>query len=328
MPRLSVIIPIYNSQNTLKKCVDSVLAQSFTDMEIILVDDGSEDDSLKICREYEQQDKRIVVFHKENEGLVAARKSGLSIAKGEYIGFVDSDDFIDSTMYADLMVEADKNESDIVAGGVILDYPQYSKECYSLLPVGFYAREDLQTKIIPKMIVYSGFVNYGLIPGVVVKVFKKELLEKALPNVPNVIKIGEDLAITSYAVLQAKSLSIVQSAAYHYVQGDASMIRAFSEKRFTDICNLYGCISKIENASYQKQVNLYMAYLLWLVLAELVKKSGYSRKQKIRTAKQFLTHETSRHVLKNANVSGLGLKDKLKVFLMRHRMVRTLMGII
>ena len=323
MPKLSVIIPIYNSQSTIRKCIDSVRHQTFSDIEIILVDDGSKDESLSICCEYEKEDTRIVVCHKENAGLVAARKTGLSLASGEYIGFVDSDDFIDSNMYFDLMAEAERNGADVIASNLILDYPKYSKECRSLLPLGYYVQKELEEIVIPKMVVYSGFVNYGLIPGVVVKIFKKEILEKALSNVPDVIKMGEDLAITSFSIMEAQSLSIISSAAYHYVQWENSMIRTFSKDRFIDICNLYKCISKIERPSYQKQVSLYMCWLLFFMLSELVR-SSYSRKEKLKTAKLFLRHETMRKVLKNANTSGLGLKDKLKIFLMRRCMVRTL----
>ena len=100
---LSIIVPIYNGERYLRKCIDSILSQTYTDFELILVDDGSKDSSLEICREYEKNDSRVVVFHKENAGLVAARKSGVSIAKGEYIGFVDCDDYIDDDMYSQLM---------------------------------------------------------------------------------------------------------------------------------------------------------------------------------------------------------------------------------
>jgi len=90
-PKISIIVPVYKVEPYLRKCIDSILAQTFTDFELILVDDGSPDGCGKICDEYAKKDNRILVIHKSNGGLSSARNAGLEIAKGEYIGFVDSD---------------------------------------------------------------------------------------------------------------------------------------------------------------------------------------------------------------------------------------------
>ena len=91
---ISVIVPIYNAEKTLKKCINSILSQTYTNFELILVNDGSKDSSLSLCKNYSKKDSRIVVINKENEGCIAARRSGIEISKGEYIMFVDSDDTI------------------------------------------------------------------------------------------------------------------------------------------------------------------------------------------------------------------------------------------
>lgn len=93
---VSIIVPIYNTEDTIKRCVDSILAQSYSDIEVILVDDGSTDDSLSICQQYAQGDSRIVVLHKENGGVSSARNLGLQEARGEWIGFVDADDYVNT----------------------------------------------------------------------------------------------------------------------------------------------------------------------------------------------------------------------------------------
>ena len=98
-PLVSVIIPVYNVENYLKRCIDSVVNQSLRNIEIILIDDGSLDSSSKICDEYKVLDERITVIHKQNEGLGMARNTGIDIASGKYIAFVDSDDYIESNMY-------------------------------------------------------------------------------------------------------------------------------------------------------------------------------------------------------------------------------------
>lgn len=96
-PYISVIIPVYNAEATLKKCVDSVLMQQYADFEVILVDDGSKDGSFQICEEYAREDSRVTVIHKENGGVSSARNRGLEIAKGNWVTFVDSDDYINDT---------------------------------------------------------------------------------------------------------------------------------------------------------------------------------------------------------------------------------------
>ncbi|WP_298594683.1 glycosyltransferase [uncultured Mitsuokella sp.] len=113
MPEISVIVPVYNVEPYLKQCIESVQNQTFQDLEIILVDDGSTDGSGKICKEYEKNDQRIQVIHKANGGLGDARNVGLDAARGEYIGFVDSDDFIDVDMYELLYKNAISHKADI-----------------------------------------------------------------------------------------------------------------------------------------------------------------------------------------------------------------------
>jgi glycosyltransferase involved in cell wall biosynthesis len=114
MPKaLSIIVPVYNVERYLNKCLDSILNQTFKDFELILVNDGSRDKSGEICDRYEKVDKRIKVIHKDNGGLSSARNAGLNIAEGDYIAFVDSDDFIHYRMYEILINTAIKKKSDI-----------------------------------------------------------------------------------------------------------------------------------------------------------------------------------------------------------------------
>lgn len=116
-PEISIIVPVYNVEKYLKRCIDSILNQSFTDFELILVDDGSTDNSGKIIDEYALKDKRIKVIHKENGGQGSARNRGLDIAKGNYIGFVDSDDWIHKDMYKCMYQIINEDNTDIVQVG-------------------------------------------------------------------------------------------------------------------------------------------------------------------------------------------------------------------
>lgn len=113
-PKISIIVPVYNVEKYLERCLDSILSQSFNAFELILVNDGSTDNSYKICEKYSYNDKRIKLINKENGGLSSARNAGIEASQGEYIGFIDSDDYIDKFMYEILYNYAEKNKSDIV----------------------------------------------------------------------------------------------------------------------------------------------------------------------------------------------------------------------
>jgi len=113
MPQISIIVPVYNVESYLRKCIDSIIAQTFTDFECILIDDGSPDNCPVICDEYAAKDSRIIVIHQKNKGVSAARNAGLDIARGEWIGFVDSDDWCDPGMFEFLLENAVKHQADI-----------------------------------------------------------------------------------------------------------------------------------------------------------------------------------------------------------------------
>ena len=114
---ISIIVPIYNVEKYLSKCIDSILAQTYNDIEVILVDDGSPDNCPMICDEYAQKDNRVIVIHQKNAGVSAARNAGLKAAHGEYIGFVDPDDWISSSMYQEMITALERENADLAICG-------------------------------------------------------------------------------------------------------------------------------------------------------------------------------------------------------------------
>ena len=143
MPELSIIVPVYKVEKYLPKCIDSILAQTFTDFELILIDDGSPDRCGEICDEYAIKDERIVVIHQVNRGVSAARNAGLDAAKGEYIGFVDSDDWIKPEMYEIMVRTAIDKKADVVICG-LNDMKESGEFIRSILSgAGSYSRNEL-----------------------------------------------------------------------------------------------------------------------------------------------------------------------------------------
>lgn len=144
---ISVVVPVYNAAPYLRKCLDSVVNQTLKNIEIIFIDDGSTDGSSEICKEYAAKDNRIIYYKKENEGLAAARQDGIERATGEYVGFVDSDDWLELNMYERMYEEAVKENADIVFCNCYLD--EDKKNPYYLEP-GVYDRKRIENEIIPR----------------------------------------------------------------------------------------------------------------------------------------------------------------------------------
>lgn len=150
-PLISMIVPIYRIERYVGICIESLIHQTYENTEIILVNDGSDDRCPQICDLYAKKDSRIKVIHKENDGLVSARKAGLEHAEGEYIGYVDGDDWIDKTFVERMLSDALNNDADVVCAGFTRDLFEQSALIYNKYPVGIYrgkALDDLKQKML------------------------------------------------------------------------------------------------------------------------------------------------------------------------------------
>ena len=142
---ISVIIPVYNSEKFLNRCVDSVLKQSYKELDIILIDDGSSDKSGEMCDQYAQMDKRVRVIHQKNRGVSAARNSGLDVAIGDYCTFVDSDDYIESEMYQSMIDIAEQYNCDVIMCDCVKEFGTRTEAYTHDIRQGYYDREQFQT---------------------------------------------------------------------------------------------------------------------------------------------------------------------------------------
>lgn len=147
MPELSIIVPVYKVEPYLRRCLDSILAQTFRDFELILIDDGSPDNCGAICDEYAAKDSRIIVIHQKNQGVSAARNAGLDIARGTYLGFVDSDDWIEPEMYETMLATAREKNVDVVVCGIRHCDTDGKTVFEELLTEEYFAAADLRNTI-------------------------------------------------------------------------------------------------------------------------------------------------------------------------------------
>lgn len=263
---LSVIVPIYNTEKYLNQCVESILQQTYQNLEILLIDDGSTDGSLTLCRAFEKKDKRIHVIHKKNEGLIATKKVGLEKATGDYVGFVDSDDWIERDMYTRLMEAAETNGADIVVGDNVIEYPDRIVPVTQGIEPGVYTKEELISKVYPQLI-FTEEGKLGFSPSLCTKIFKRELVKKYQEIVDERIRAGEDAACTYPCMLEAECIVYVGNCySYHYRIHMESMTHK-SEKMYIDekialLNHLYNCFSRYDYDFLERQLFMYCVSML------------------------------------------------------------------
>lgn len=226
---ISVIVPIYNIENYLPACLDSIISQTYHNLEIILVDDGSTDNSGEICDRYARLDKRIQVIHKENGGLVSARKAGMRASTGSLIAYVDGDDWIEPDMYERMYYKMITEDVDIVMCGRYEDVGNAVKEVYHGIDEGRYGKQELIRDIYPRMIVGDAFFEWCIFPGVWDKLFRKECVECHQLVVDERIAMGEDAACVYPALLHANSIYVMHECLYHYRQTTSSMVKRLQD---------------------------------------------------------------------------------------------------
>lgn len=231
MKKISIIVPVYNTEKYLERCLESIINQTYKNLEIILIDDGSTDKSGKICDEYAKKDSRVKVLHKENRGQATARNLGLEYATGDYLGFVDSDDWISTDMYEHLIQLLNNNNADIafIERCMVNGKKDEYKKSIKKIKEKIYKDQEIIEEYL-KYGMKSG--NYGL-PNYVYE--KKLFSEIKFPDG----KICEDI-VTNYRLME-KATRLVKSnkVCYYYFQDNSSTTRnKFSKKDFDLI---YAC---------------------------------------------------------------------------------------
>lgn len=274
---ISVIVPIYNTEKYLKKCIDSILNQSYKYIEVILIDDGSTDDSSAICDKYAVEDKRIVVVHKKNQGLVGARKTGISIARGDYVLFVDSDDWIDAGMIKALYDCAVKNEADVVVSAVtVVNNNVYTYKSNTIDP-GIYYLDRLE-QLKKRLFLMEDYFSFSILPYLWNKLWKKGLLQENVMRMDERITVGEDVAIGFPTIMQAQRIVITEKSFYYYRQNNLSMLnnRKNQKKEFENAKRLYDYMVKrfkqLGENDYERDLRHYYINQLMTRAYEMVNK--------------------------------------------------------
>ncbi len=244
--QISIIVPIYNAANYLEKCLDSLVQQTYTNLQIILVNDGSKDDSLAIARSYAQKDTRIVVIDKVNAGVALARNTGMEVATGKYIGFVDPDDWVEPQMYASLYAAIAASDYPIGMCNYYKDDKKLSVPKKLRVKQKTLTREQVAEEIITHMIGMDDIIpRYDYIMGAVWRcLYERSFLAQHHIQFEPRITIMEDLVFNVQALLKSPGVAIDEGIWYHYVQNPKSVLHSYNEKMWEDQIKVHDLLEK------------------------------------------------------------------------------------
>ena len=240
--KISIIVPVYNVEKYIDKCLQSLTQQTHKNLEIMLIDDGSPDNSGKICDEWAKKDNRIKVIHKENGGVSSARNLGLEVVTGEYVAFVDPDDYVDLTMYEKMLKSATENNSDMVLCGFKYVFEDGSEKLLvetnlNKVNSGDFLKYYLTAHPYTKNnVVYTD----NIMGGVCRSLIKKEAIgETRFP----ILKIAEDFIFTLKLFQKNINVSVVNEDLYCYLQRQTSAIHNFDKNKITQRLKSFNEIS-------------------------------------------------------------------------------------
>ncbi len=318
----SVIVPVYNVEKYLRICIESVLNQTFSDFELILVNDGSEDNCPEICEEYKEKDSRIKVVHKENGGLASARQAGIKVASGDYVYNLDSDDAIESDTLESCYNFISEYNCDIVSLGYKwVEDSKVVRVTNDGLEEGFYDKEGINKYIFPRLLMDKNMehISYYL-SG---KAVKRELLTPNLLSLNPKISLGEDLCTIIPCYLQTKSVYISKRANYLYTVRRDSLSKEFNSDQIFLIENVIKELNKItleKPEDFNGQILRYSFFMCLAIMAAAAEgnyfKAAKTIGKNIKNTVHFLN-------IKNARFDKISVKSRITLVLMKLGLYKT-----
>lgn len=330
MPKLSVIVPIYNAEKYLHECVDSILAQTLTDIEVILVDDGSTDTSPAICDEYAAKDNRVSVIHKPNGRASSARNAGIHAATGEYIAFVDSDDLISPEMYETMLAaDADACLCDYVRFDGEKEFP-FSQQC---IREGYYNKEQIRKEVYPHLVMDG--VEYPITISNWALAIKHTIIWDNNLRYREDIHISEDAPFGSEVLYCADSFAYLKGKYfYRYRMTEGSASKTYkpwwwdsSLKINEETENFFGGCTDYD---FTQQIKSNMFYLARAEIYYILGNRELTRKEQNEKIRAVMNHPRVVRMMDGYDVSGLPIQFKMIYMAIRYKSValRRLVGVL
>ena len=320
MPTVSIIVPVYKAEPYLARCVESLLGQTLSDIEIILVDDGSPDRCPQMCDEFAKADSRIRVIHKENGGVSAARNAGLDVAAGEYIAFADSDDWIDTNMYAAMMAQAREYDCDVVLCDCLKEFPDRAELYSHDIRGGYYSRDQLEHEYFPHFLMMEN-VEYPATISNWLLLFRRELAD-GLRYIADV-RYSEDLLFGAQLIFKAHSFFYMKGEAYyHYRMNPNSATHRFVPDKWQDYRKLHAGIweafGTVEAFDFGRQIDLCLLFFVYNAVGDIYRAplTGREKKQLILS---ILEDPQVREMFARLDIKALPISAKQKILTWLYR---------
>lgn len=299
---VSVIVPVYNVEKYIYRCITSIINQSYSELEIILVDDGSSDSSGLICDEYALKDKRIKVIHKKNGGLGYARNSGLDCATGKYVTFIDSDDYVEQDMIEKLYKDLIGVEADTCIGGFQRVYHNGTFVYENPLSGRVFEKEEILIKVLSKM--FGQLVNSSSLEMSVWKVlFSNELIQKYNIRFPSEREfISEDIIFDTEYYAKANRVVMSSDVGYYYCDNEDSLTTKYNPNRFDLQVKLYlELIERVKRLKiYEVSIDRLNATLIAVARYSIKLEQKFSFRNGLIQSKRNIKEICQNSVLKNA----------------------------
>lgn len=322
MPKVSIIVPVYKTEPYLDRCVQSLRNQALQDIEIILVDDGSPDRCPEMCDEYAKQDKRIKVLHQKNAGVAAARNKGLEIANAEYVGFVDSDDYVEGSMYYEMYSAAEQFHCDVVLCDCLKEKSDNSVLYSHNIRSGLYTAEQLKKEYYPHLLMMED-INYPATISNYTLLFRVKQGNHSYPTgtirYMEGIRFSEDLLFGSQLMLQANSLYYLKGKAYyHYCENLSSVTHTFHADKWTDYQRLIRECKKyflhLERYDFRLQFDYLVLFLVYNAIADIHRTDQIGHREKHVLAKNILGEKSVFDSFTRLKILKLNISKKQKVY--------------
>lgn len=314
----SVIVPVYGVEAYLRQCVDSILNQSDQDWELILVNDGSPDGCPAICDEYAAQDSRVHALHQSNGGPVAARKAGLAMAQGEYVVYVDGDDWLTQDALAYLRSLAEQYNPDVILAAKHRKGLRKERVTKETLPEGFYCGEAMKAQAEPRILMDKDMKNLCFQQiGVAVR---RKLMLPCQMSVSDGIRLGEDMLCMIAVYYAMNSLYISHHPIYFYRLREGSLSRGAYDQIMG---NFQAVVEELRNrektwgCDFFKRVDRYIAFTCFNILRRIAIAKA---RQELGGFKQHMKNPLIREGLVRAKFGKIGLKRKVTIWLMKRNM--------
>ncbi|WP_161522471.1 glycosyltransferase [Caldibacillus thermoamylovorans] len=315
IPKVSIIVPLYKAESNLKQCIDSILSQTIRDFELILVNDGSPDRSGDIAEEYKSKDSRVIVIHQSNQGVAKARNTGIHSANGEYIGFVDADDWIESNMYFEMYNMAKSSSADIVICGYVKGNNSKINEEQPPLNDGIYYSKDIVNKIITPMVgtIEKNLVSwkYRVMGSVWRNIFKKELLIDHNLYFNKDLSYSEDLIFCIESLLKSKKIAVINRPFYHYRISERSLSNGYRNDLFENLLVVDNNIRKLLDGKLAPEIldSRTMVIARKAIINEMNKGNPNCFIKKMKNIRKILNNDKIRDVYTRVKLKGYKYSD-------------------